>query len=453
MLFFIGSFSLYAADRLVKFENPKPISKTAVTTDWPRFNGPSDDARSMETSLIKQWPLGGPKLVWAVEKGDGYASPAVVGNILVLFHRLKGQELVEARNAQSGDLIWEYAYSVEYKDRYGYSAGPRASPVIHNQRVYVHGVTAWLTCLDLKSGKLLWKRDLKNEYDVPKYFFGKGSNPIVSGNKLILNLGGGRGECIAGFDLATGDTLWVLEDEWGASYSSPTLARMHDRTICMAMTGGESKPASGGLLIFEPENGKRLVRFPWRSKKYESATACPPIHLGDGFVFLSECYDKGSVVLRIAEDFSHEVVWQNEKIGIHWMTPVERNGYLYGVSGRHQQGAEVFCLDWKSGQVLWKEPVGWQTDIGGRKMNLQLFRASLLWVEEKFICLSEFGSLIRADFSPSGWKIEQQAQLFFAPESWTLPALSNGLLYIMQNDTDRLSGLPSRLLCYDFRGI
>ena len=119
-----------------------------------------------------------------------------------------------------------------------------------------------------------------------------------------------------------------------------------------------------------------MIRF-LRSKKYESATACPPIHLGDNYVFLSECYDKGSVVLQIKPNFSYDVAWENSKLGIHWMTPIGSKGYLYGVSGRHQQGAELFCLNWKTGETLWKEIVLWQENLLGRDLNLQLFRAEI----------------------------------------------------------------------------
>ena len=450
--FLFFCFSSFAEERWSQFLAPTPLSKAAVVEDWPRFNGLSDNAKSLESPLLQKWPAEGPSLVWSLEKGDGYASPAIMGDILVLFHRINGREVAEGRNAISGAPLWEYSYPVDYQDRYGYSAGPRASPVIFQDRVYLHGVTAWLTCLDLKTGKLIWKRDLTKEYKVPQYFFGKGSNPIVCGDVLLLNLGGGDRQCMVGFDHKSGKTLWILKDDWGASYSSPILATIHGRLVGLAMTGGESRPATGGLLIFDPKTGEKLIRFPWRSKKYESATACPPVFLGDQYVFLSECYEKGSVLLRITEQFSHEVVWENANIGIHWMTPVENEGFLYGVSGRHQQGAEAFCLNWKTGEVLWKEFIAWQETIQGRELKLQLFRASWLLVEDRFLSLSEFGSLLRMKFSPSGWKIEERAQLFFAPEAWTLPTLSRGLLYIMQNDTDRMSGRSSRLLCYDFRG-
>ncbi|MEL0005266.1 MAG: PQQ-binding-like beta-propeller repeat protein [Opitutales bacterium] len=444
--------SAQATDRWVKIRQANPLSKEAKTSDWPRFNGLGDDAKSFESHLAKQWPETGPNLLWYLEKGQGYASPAIVDGVLVLFHRMDGKEVAEGRNPETGELMWEYSYPVEYRDRYGYSPGPRASPVISQGKVYLHGVTAWLTCLDLATGKMLWKRDLTRDYQVPQYFFGKGSNPIVADDLLILNLGGGNEECMAAFDCETGETQWILQDEWGASYSSPTLATIHDRRVCLALTGGESKPATGGLLVLDSQTGEHLIRFPWRSRKYESATACPPLHLGENHVFLSECYDKGSVVLKIKPDFSYEVLWENRDLGIHWMTPIESGGYLYGVSGRHQQGAELFCVNWKTGEIMWKEAVSWQANLLGRDLNLQLFRASLLQTGDEFLALSEFGSFLRMNLSPEGWQIKEKTQLFFAPETWTLPALSSGLLYIMQNDTDRMSGVSNRLLCYDLRG-
>lgn len=451
-VFFFFCLFAFGEERWQKLAEPKSLNPEAVIEEWPRFNGQNNDAKSKEYPILLEWPSNGPSLIWTLSKGAGYASPAIFGKQLVLFHRMEGREIAECRDAQTGRGLWEYSYPVDYKDRYGYSAGPRASPVIFDGRVYLHGVTAWLTCLDLKTGKLLWKRDLRKEYQVPHYFFGKGSNPIVCDDGVILNVGGGNRQCIVNFDRKTGETIWVLKDDWGASYSSPIFATIHEQFVGLAMTGGESRPATGGLLIFDPKTGKKLARFPWRSKRYESATACPPVALGENYIFLSECYDKGSVLLHIKENFSTEVVWENPSLGIHWMTPVERNGILYGVSGRHQQGAEAFGLDWKKGHILWKDRITWKQRINGRDLNLQLFRGSWLLVGNRFLCLSELGSLLNVRFSPDGWGIEQCSQLFFAPETWTLPALSKGLLYVMQNETDRMSGETSRLLCYDLRG-
>ena len=64
------------------------------------------------------------------EKGEGYASPAIKGDLLMMFHRKDGHETVDCMNATTGTPVWKYQYPVEYRDRYGYSNGPRASPVV-----------------------------------------------------------------------------------------------------------------------------------------------------------------------------------------------------------------------------------------------------------------------------------------------------------------------------------
>ena len=267
-------------DRLTLHKGPKPLTKGAVTNDWPRFNGPTDNAISIEEPLIKKWLPAGPTLLWEVKKGEGYSSPGIKGERLVLFHRLNGKEMAECLHPENGKRYWSYEYPVEYRDRYGYSNGPRTSPVIEGESVYLHGVTAWLTCLDLKTGKLIWNRNLAEEFAVPEYFFGKGSNPIIAGEKLILNMGGSEDRCVVAFDKNTGKQAWIAKDSWGASYSSPTLARIHDKEVCLVLTGGESRPPKGGLLVLDPNTGEKLARFPWRADKFG---ATPILHCGSYF--------------------------------------------------------------------------------------------------------------------------------------------------------------------------
>ena len=127
--FFLGGFLyLEAKDRLVKKSSPVALSEEAKTSDWPRFNGLGDDAKSFESPIVHSWPETGPNLLWYLEKGQGYASPAIVDGVLVLFHRMDGNEVAEGRNPETGELMWEYSYPVEYRDRYGYSPGREPVP-------------------------------------------------------------------------------------------------------------------------------------------------------------------------------------------------------------------------------------------------------------------------------------------------------------------------------------
>ena len=439
-------------ERLTIYKEANDLKPEAKTFDWPRFNGPFDNATTLETHLSTDSGKLKINKIWELSKGEGYASPAIADNRLILFHLDSSYEIIEARNPETGRKIWSYKYPAKYRDRYGYSNGPRASPLIWKGKIYAHGVTAWLTCLDLKTGNLIWKRDLKSEFQIPDYFFGKGSNPIVSEDSLIVNVGGSNNECVVAFNLLTGETKWVVEDSWGASYSSPVSAKIQNTEVCLVFTGGESRPPHGGLLIINARTGEKLTRFPWRSLSYESANAVPPIIVSENRVFLSECYEKGGVTIKLDSKFNAEVDWHKPDYNIHWMTPIIKHGYMYGVAGRHQRGAEVFCANIENGELAWRDRLKWNTQLMNRQIELEFFRGSLLGVRDYFIGLSELGSLALFTMNPKGFKILDARQLFFSPGTWTLPALSKGLLYIMQNEKDRSSGKGARILCYDLRG-
>src|SRR5262249_21757457 len=115
----------------VKFRSkPKPLPADEVTHDWKSFLGPTHNAMSTETKLLRSWRKGGPKLVWEMAKGTGYSSPAISGDRLVFIHRVGNEERVECLHRETGDRYWQFSYPTQFEDRYGYNNGPRASPVI-----------------------------------------------------------------------------------------------------------------------------------------------------------------------------------------------------------------------------------------------------------------------------------------------------------------------------------
>ena len=159
----------------------KPLAKDAVTHDWTAFLGPTHNAISTETKLSRRLP---PPLVWELTKGTGYTSPAIAGQRLVFLHRLGNEEIVECLHAETGATDWQFRYPTSFEDRYGYNNGPRSSPVIDAGSVYTVGAQAQLHCLDLGTGKLIWKRDLEREYRVRQDFFGAASTPLIEGQLL-----------------------------------------------------------------------------------------------------------------------------------------------------------------------------------------------------------------------------------------------------------------------------
>jgi hypothetical protein len=193
--------------------------------------------------------------------------------------------------------------------------------------------------------------------------------------------------------------------------------------------------ARGGLLAIDPIKGVTIASFPWRANILESVNASTPVVRGDE-LFISETYQLGSALVRFTGD-KFEEVWsdrnrrRNRAMALHWNTPIEHQGYLYGSSGYHSPEAELRCVEWATGRVVWSEP-----DMG---------RSSLLLVEDTLVCLSEDGTLRLLRATPekytelAKWEptADDGAPLLAYP-AWAAPALSNGLLYLQGKD---------RLLC------
>ena len=426
---------------------PKPLPAGAVTHDWTAFLGPTHNGVSTETKLSRTLP---PPLVWEFPKGTSYSSPAIAGDRLLFIHRLGNEEIVECMDAATGASRWQFKYGTAFEDRYGYNNGPRSSPVIDSARVYTLGAEGKLHCFDLSSGKVLWRRDLAAEYKVPQDFFGTSGTPLVEGRLLIINVGAPGGPCVVALDTSTGKEVWRAGNAWGPSYASPVPAVVHGKRRVFVFAGGESMPPAGGLMSIDPASGKVDFSFPWRSRSYESVNASCPVVFDDK-VFISASYRTGGALVQINQDFTHKVLWTTQEFGLHFSTPIYRDGYLYGFDGRNEPDASLACMEAATSKIVWREVPEWPETLGGRSQTLSTFRGSLLAVDGNYLCLGELGHLLWLDLTPKGYRQLSRAWLFQARESWTLPVLSRGLLYVVQNTREIGRGNGPRLLCYDLR--
>jgi outer membrane protein assembly factor BamB len=433
---------------------PKPLPARATTSDWPSFLGPTHNMVSPETALLQEFPRDGLRPVWEIKKGEGFAAPAIAGDRLVLFHRVGDNEVVDCLRPRDGKRLWQFAYPSAYRDRYGFNSGPRASPVIAAGRVFTFGAEGRLHCLDLDSGQVLWRRELLAEFGLKQDFFGVASTPLVEGDRLIINLGVPGGPCVAAFDLRTGQLAWGAGTTWGPSYASPVPATIHGRRRVFVFAGGESKPPTGGLLCLDPLTGQVDFTFPWRGTRYESVNAASPVVVGHQ-VFIAECYGAGGALLDLLADGTARPAWKNPTFGMHFMSAIHQDGFLYGVHGHGPNDADLVCVDLKTGRERWRAQPTWQEKIesarGPRDLTVGTFRSSLLHVDGRALCLGEFGHLLWLDLSPDGYREQSRTWLFAATETWTPPVLSHGLLYVCQNTRGSLRNEPTRLLCYDLR--
>ncbi len=415
--------------------------------DWPCLFGPAHNCASPETGLLKKFPGEGLRPVWEMPIGSGMGGPAIADGRLVVFHRLGEKETVECRDAATGGGQWKFDYDAPYRPRYGGGSGPRTSPVITEGRVVTFGITGRLHCLELASGKVLWEHDCAREFAMRPAFFGFGSTPLVAGGRVIVQLGGehgGKAVNTVAFDAATGKVLWAAAHEWGASYASPIPATLHGRECVLVFAGGMSRPPTGGLLVVDAANGKVLASIPHRAEMEASVNVSSPVVASaepgkPARIFVSEVYTAGGLCAEVAPDFSARAAWQAPNFAMYWASPIVRDGCIFGFSGQSDQLAELVCHDVASGRELWRDELG---GVFGR--------ANLLVTGDGILCLGEFGMLAWMDITKTGAKVLASTRLFEAPETWTPPALSRGLLYVQQNEPGR-TGTKPRLICYDLR--
>ena len=419
----------------------------AYAADWNDFLGPERNGKSLEKIDIRPWDKTGPPIVWHKQIGTSYGAPTVANGRVFIFARHGDMARLTCMESATGDELWRFEYPTDYEDMYGYNNGPRCCPVVDDDRVYIFGAEGVLHCVRVSDGKGLWQVDTTAQFHVVQNFFGVASTPAVEGELLIVQIGGSppgspkdiwaangkpapNQSGIVAFNKYTGEVVYQIADEL-ASYASPVFSTIDGRRWGFAFL-------RGGLVGFEPETGKIDFHYPWRHSKIESVNASSPVVAGDK-VFISESYGIGSSVLKVLPG-GYEVVWKdrglrrNKSMALHWNTAVHHDGYLYACSGQHPNGAELRCVELKTGKIAWSQRVD--------------ERASLLWVNDYFIYLGEYGRLMLLKCTPEKLEVisevsslrDENGKPLVKYPAWASPVLADGYLYIRGKD---------RIVCFD----
>jgi outer membrane protein assembly factor BamB len=477
---------------------PADLGSRAQGIDWPDFLGPRRDSRSPETGLatVASEVAGGKPLrvVWQCDLGESYCAPTVSRGRLFHFDRHGDLHRLTCRNSETGAELWTYELPASFTDMLGYNNGPRATPVVDGERVYVMSPEGLFACVRVVDGKEVWQVDTLQQFGVVKNFFGVGSTPIVWGDLLIANIGGsppgspsdvyasqgkvdGNGSGVVAFDKLTGKVQWQATDEL-ASYASPVIACVQPlappgggATQGDVDRNGDPPPggaggyrercfvlARGGLVVLDPATGKVDFQFPWRASKLESVNASSPVVVDDQ-VFISEAYGPGAALLRVKLPAVGGVSDPDAALG----TPAASGSGAESASETPPTNYEVVWQDearsrQRAMELHWNTAVhdaghlyGSSGQHGGNaelrcielatgKVTWQeprLSRSSLLLVDGHFVCLSEDGSLRLLRATPE--KYDQVAEItpkgadgepLLEYPAWAAPVLSHGLLYV-----------------------
>ena len=418
--------------------------------DWPQFLGIQRNGNSAETGLADSWPESGPPRVWDREIGTGYSAPSVIGDKLVLHHRIGDEEVILCLDVDTQEKIWEHKYPSKFRDPYGYNNGPRCTPILTPDRCYTFGAEGVLSCVDMKDGSSIWQVRTQDKWKVPEAFFGVGSTPLLDDGRLYVMVGGQPNSGMVAFDAASGEVLWesVGRENWDgqkmigwpgnrdyewkgyekiASYSSPVLAQVHGKPVLFGFM-------RQGLVAMDPETGKVSLSYWFQARVQESVNAINPVVLNNQ-VLLSSCYYRqGSVLLDLNENI--EVageVWRGQSLEIHFTTPILHGGHVYAFSGRNPPDASLRCVEYTTGKLKWERDESVRTSSDATR---KFGRGSAILADEKIIALGETGIL--GLFRPNIEKVEEISRFKVRGidyPAWTAPILSDGHLYLRSENT------------------
>lgn len=408
--------------------------------DWPQWGGPHRDLVWRESELVTTLPKGTLPRVWSTPIGEGYAGPAVSGGKVYVTDRIHGEgadgtERVLCLNAQTGEILWMHEYECQYT--VSYPAGPRATPVIDEGRVYTIGAVGHLFCLDAETGDVIWQKHFPTDFGTKLPAWGMAASPLVDGDQLIT-LVGGPDALVVSMNKQTGAELWRALDDGDVGYCPPVIFDF----------GGPRQLIQwhpSAISSLDPATGQVNWEVPFA---VQAGLTISTLRQHEDRLFVTAFYN-GPMMLKVNPDASGaEVLWKGKSEsevdtdGLHSImsTPIFDGTHIYGVCSYGQ----LRCLDAASGRRRWET---FQATGEGRWWN-----AFLIPYEpndenpeagHRVFLHNEQGELIIARLSPEGYE-EQSRSLLIEPTRplqrrrvivWSHPAFANKSVYA-RNDKE-----------------
>ena len=410
-----------------------------LADDWQQWRGADRLGVWHESGIIESFPAEGLTVKWRAPLRSGYTGPAVAdGRVFILdwledpaSRTLDGTERAVALDEATGEVLWTHEWQTTYRMLMGsYAVGPRATPTVDGDRVYVVGATGRLFCLDVDTGDVLWSKDFVAEYDTSIPTWGTTSAPLVDGDKLITVVGGEPDALVVAFDKRTGAEIWHAVEVVGEmGYGQPVIYE----------AGGARQLIvwhAAALVSLNPETGDIYWEQEWEVGAGMSVAT--PVRSGD-YLLVSQFYN-GSMMMRLNQDRpSASMLWKggsrsempDQTDGLHSMitTPLIIGDYLYGVGSY----GELRGLDARTGERLWMSD----------QMTAQARWGTAFFVrhDDRYFVNNDDGQLIIAQFTPQGYVELDRTRLIDAngssgigsgptrrwdrPVNWSHPAYAN----------------------------
>ena len=406
-------------------------------SSWTTFHGPKRDNISPETGLLKSWKEGGPTLLWKARgigstEFPGYSSVSVAngrvftaGNIKTGATNEESHAYVFALDEKTGKEIWHYRNGPAWTDR-GKFPGERATPTIDGDRIYAFSALGRLACLEAATGKEIWAKDLKAEYDADLPTWAYAESPYIDGNKVVIWIGGKKAAVVA-LNKTTGAPIWTTPSTGQCGNYASMTAFVHGGQQIYASTNQK------GVLAVNAETGAQVFSFPHETS-YDIMATTP--YFFDGKLFITSGYGTGAKLYRLnvnGNTITPEQVWENKNFDNKHGGTVVKDGYVYTSTDRYKGGRNWMCIKLADGSAAWENP--------------GIFMGSLTYAEGMLYCLSEKeGEVALVKATPEKYEEISRFRLPSQDEGggvgmyWAHPVVINKKLFLRHGNL---------LYCYD----
>ncbi len=395
-------------------------SSTVFADSWPSYRGPSGDGVSPEKLPTTTFGADGPAAVWKTKVDNGFSSFSVAqGKALTLEMRdVDGNdmEVCVARNADTGEELWASPLWIAGKWGGGGNSGakgndggdgPRSTPVIDGDHVYVLDANLRLYAFGLEDGETAWQIDLEKKHGAKNIKWHNAASPLIDGDSIYV-AGGGRGQSLLSFNKADGKLNWKAEND-AITHATPIVGEVQGIKQVIFFT-------QEGLVAVTPDAGEVLWRYEF---PFKVSTAASPVIYED-IVYCSAGYGVGAGAVKVEKDGSGlkaTEIWRTENDNInHWSTPVVKDGFLYGMFSFKKYGeGPLACVDIRTGEQKWAEP-------GFGPGNV------ILTADGDVVALSDKGEIVIVDANPDDYKELARADVLEG-KCWSTPSLAGGKIY------------------------
>jgi hypothetical protein len=392
----------------------------AHADDWPQWRGPNRDGVWRETGILQTFPSDGLKFCWRAPIGPGYSGVVVAkGRAYVSDCQFKpaSVERILCFDEATGKPLWNYTYPCSYAGLF-YGAGPYATPIVHEGKVYVCGPLGHIHCLDAETGAVIWVKDRVKEYNAILPQCGCNSSPLIEGDLLIVMGGGRPNGCIMAFNKNTGEEKWAALAERPGGGSGIAIEAGGKRQVIFWTLDS--------VASLDPATGKVYWQVPTKVTNEGGALTTPAV-CKDLVLLVCE----KALLIKLAPEKPVATLvsqsWPRKNINT-FVSPVFQDEHCY-YSAYHD---DLCCFDILTGRQLWKVH-----GVSGGHGNAMF---QMTPCGELVFILNDDGKLILARLTPEGYTEVGRTFLLEPtmgtwtpasgrPKIWAQPAYADGRIF------------------------